>query len=376
MTAIPTSRRVFVAGASGAIGRPLCRLLVRDGWSVTGTTRSAEKAVALRAIGVQPVVVDVFDEHALRRLVGGSGASVVVHQLTDLPPGLDPAKMAEARVRNARVREVGTRNLVAAAIAAGVARMVAQSVAFAYAPSATPHSEESPLAVDAADASTALLARSIADLEQQVLNAAFAGIVLRYGKLYGPGTGFEEPRTGGPLHVDAAADAARRAMTSGAPGVYNIAERDGAVSSLKAERALGWSADFRADAHQASYMVTITQKATFLHATVTGSNSKENVMRYLEDIRRECAERGSRRLLIEERLEGPRLRTMSVFDVVSEGSGRASRFFDAIAYVDVNAESDLMKFAESVAVNRGVPVRVFDSVAAAEEWLQSGGASD
>jgi len=111
------------------------------------------------------------------------------------------------------------------------------------------------------------------------------------------------------------------------------------------------------------------EKPAFLHATVTGTNSKENVMRYLEDIRRECAERGCRRLLIEERLEGPRLRTMSVFDVVSEASGRASRFFEAIAYVDVSAEGDLMKFAESVAANRGVPVMMFPSVDEAEKWL-------
>jgi len=239
------AKRVFVAGAGGAVGRRLCRLLTQDGWSVIGTTRSPERAGLLQSLGVEPAVVDVFDAHALQRLVKESQASIVVHQLTDLPPGLDPAKMAEARVRNARVREVGTRNLVMAAVAAGVQRMVAQSVAFAYAPGPTPHSEDAPLDVSAADDATAQLARSIASLEQQVLDAPFAGVVLRYGRFYGPGTGFDTPRSGAPLHIDAAADAARRAMTSGSAGVYNIAEDDGTVSIRKATDELGWSPDFR-----------------------------------------------------------------------------------------------------------------------------------
>ena len=84
------NKKVFVAGAGGVIGRRLCPLLVRDGWSVTGTTRSAEKASALRAMGVTPVIVDVFDEKALLDIVCAAQPDVVVHQLTDLPPALDP----------------------------------------------------------------------------------------------------------------------------------------------------------------------------------------------------------------------------------------------------------------------------------------------
>src|SRR5512146_2398500 len=105
---------VLVAGASGAIGRRLCRLLVDDGWLVVGTTRSADRAAMLRDIGVEPAVVDVFDEARLLDLARQARPAVVVHQLTDLPPALDPAQMPAARVRNARIREVGTRNLVAA----------------------------------------------------------------------------------------------------------------------------------------------------------------------------------------------------------------------------------------------------------------------
>jgi hypothetical protein len=118
-----------------------------------------------------------------------------------------------------------------------------------------------------------------------------------------------------------------------------------------------------------SYKLTITQKPTYLHAVVTGVNDKENVARYLEEIQRECTVRNCFRVLIEERLEGPRLSTMGVFQIASEGSSRVQRPFEAIAYVDLNAEGDLMKFAETVAVNRGLPVRVFSSVSEAEKWL-------
>ena len=244
---IELNNRVFIAGASGAIGRPLCRLLVDDGWAVVGTTRSPDRAAALQEIGVIPVVVDVFDGPTLRRIVAESGADVIIHQLTDLPPALDPTKMAEARVRNARVREVGTRNLLVAAVASGVKRMVAQSIAFAYAPGPMPYDEAWPLNVAATDDASAVTARAAASLEQQVLGAPLVGIVLRYGRLYGPGTGFDNRPRGGPLHVDAAADAARRAITRGMPGVYNVAENDGTLSTLKAERELEWRSSFRID---------------------------------------------------------------------------------------------------------------------------------
>lgn len=118
-----------------------------------------------------------------------------------------------------------------------------------------------------------------------------------------------------------------------------------------------------------SYQLTITPKGTYLHAVVTGRNSKENVMRYLADIRRECSARACCRVLIEERLDGPRLAIMDVFQIAAEGSSRAQGKLEAIAYVDVNAKGDLMQFAETVAVNRSLPVKVFASVDAAERWL-------
>ena len=228
------NNRLFMAGAAGAVGRRLCLLLVADGWHVTGTTRSPQHADALRALRVEPVIVDVYDEPALHRAVAGSGAGIVIHQLTDLPPALDPAKMPEALVRNARIRDVGTRHLIAASVASGVTRMVVQSIAFVYAPGPRPYREDA-----------RLNSESIVNFEQQVISAPLVGLVLRYGAFYGPGTGFDDRPGGGPVHVDAAADAARRAVTRGAAGVYNIAEDDGTVSTNKARAALGWSPGFR-----------------------------------------------------------------------------------------------------------------------------------
>jgi len=121
--------------------------------------------------------------------------------------------------------------------------MVAQSLAFVYAPGPLPHREDAPLNLN--DPSFTDTVRAVASLEQQVLAAPFTGIVLRYGKFYGPGTGFDLPPTGTPLHVDDAADAARHALTRGQAGVYNIAEDDGTVSIQKASDELGWVPGFR-----------------------------------------------------------------------------------------------------------------------------------
>jgi hypothetical protein len=118
-----------------------------------------------------------------------------------------------------------------------------------------------------------------------------------------------------------------------------------------------------------SYKLAITQKPTYLHAIVTGLNNRENVTRYLEEILSECIARKCSRVLIEERLEGPRLGVFDVFEIASSGSRRTFGILKSIAYVDVNAEGDLMHFAETVAVNRALPVTVFPTVADAEKWL-------
>jgi len=238
------SKSVFLAGASGVIGRRLAPLLVSEGWRVFGATHSADRAALLRGLGVEPVIVDVFDAPALAAAVAKARPGVVVHQLTDLPPGLDPSRMAAALARNARIRDEGTRNLVDAAVRAGVRRLVAQSVAFVYAAKRLPYSEDDALSVDA-EGRAGVSARGVASLERQVLEAPVIGIVLRYGRLYGPGTGFDAPAGAAPLHVDAAAKAATLAVGQGAPGVYNVAEDDGVVTSDRVKRELGWTADWR-----------------------------------------------------------------------------------------------------------------------------------
>lgn len=118
-----------------------------------------------------------------------------------------------------------------------------------------------------------------------------------------------------------------------------------------------------------SYELRIDRKPAYLHAIVTGSNTKDNVKRYVEEIMQACIEGSCRRVLIEERLEGPRLGTLDVYSIAAEGSDRFAGKLQAIAYVDVNRQGDLMQFAENVAVTRGLPLAVFKTVAEAEKWL-------
>jgi hypothetical protein len=118
-----------------------------------------------------------------------------------------------------------------------------------------------------------------------------------------------------------------------------------------------------------SYELKIIEKPTYLHAIVTGSNTMENVVGYLQDLLRECEARQIFNVLIEENLTGRRLETWDVYQVASDSSAHARGIFKSVAYVDVNTGGDLMKFAETVANNRGVPMNVFATVAEAEQWL-------
>jgi nucleoside-diphosphate-sugar epimerase len=234
---------IFLAGATGVIGRRLVPLLRDAGHVVTGTTRSEERAVALQALGAKGVVVDVFDARALLGAMNAAHPDVVIHQLTDLPDVMDPAKQAAVTEANSKLRIEGTRNLMNAVQMVGARRVIAQSIAFAYAPGQGERMEADPL--DPAP-ERAVTVRGVASLEEQVVKSpGIDGIVLRYGRLYGPGTWAASAPNGGPLHVDAAAQAALLAVTRGVRGIYNIAEDDGAVSSEKAKRELGFDASFR-----------------------------------------------------------------------------------------------------------------------------------
>jgi len=119
-----------------------------------------------------------------------------------------------------------------------------------------------------------------------------------------------------------------------------------------------------------SYAITYSQSPGFMHAVVTGRNTPETVIAYMNAIREECTRRDCFRVLVEEKLEGPRLDEMEIFSLISEGSSNALGFFDALAFVDEQQDFEIVKFAETVAVNRGIPVAVFSSVADAENWIR------
>jgi nucleoside-diphosphate-sugar epimerase len=238
--------RVFLAGATGVIGRRLLPRLIEEGHEVTGMTRSEERAASLREAGAVPAVCDVFDAERVRAAMERARPEVVVHELTDLPPAIDPRKMEEQAAGNDRIRTEGTRNLVAAAVAAGARRMVAQSIAFAYAPTGDrPKTEMDPLWDEAPRA----FSRSVAalhELEDAVTGTdGLEGLVLRYGFFYGPGSSYaadgfyagEVRKRRFPIvgkgtgafsfiHVDDAADATVAAIARGAPGIYNVVDDD------------------------------------------------------------------------------------------------------------------------------------------------------
>ncbi|MEV1004951.1 NAD(P)-dependent oxidoreductase [Nonomuraea sp. NPDC050202] len=221
--------RIFVAGATGLIGRRLAGLLVAEGHHVVGLTRSPERAAWLRALGAVPAVADAHDRAAVMKEVANAAPDVVVHQLTDLSAG-DPRA-------NAALRKAGTRNLVDAAMAAHVPRMVAQSIAWAYEPGAAPACEQTPLDLHAPEPRHTTVS-GVTALEAAVAEMP-EWVVLRYGLLYGPGTWYaryglyaREAHAGqlgaddnvtSFLHVEDAAEAAAQAL-SWPSGTVNVCD--------------------------------------------------------------------------------------------------------------------------------------------------------
>jgi len=223
--------KVLVAGASGAVGRPLVRRLEQSGHEVIAASRSSASAP-----------MDALDAGSVDEAVGAARPEVIVNQLTAIPDPIDPRRMEKQFEPTNRLRREGTANLIAAAKAHGVRRMVSQSIAFAYAP--TGHgawTEEDRLFSEAGE-----IIRAVEALEQQTLEAeGVEGVVLRYGFFYGPGTTYA-PDGGTALavrkrqfpiigkgtgvfcfiHVDDAAAATVAAVERGAPGIYNIVDDD------------------------------------------------------------------------------------------------------------------------------------------------------
>jgi 2-alkyl-3-oxoalkanoate reductase len=241
--------RVFVAGASGALGRRLLPRLVEAGHRVTGMTRREERAEGIRAAGAEAVVCDVFDAVALNEAVAAAAPEAVVHALTALPPRINPRKDYLAPTN--RVRTEGTENLLAAAHAAGTRRVVAESVAFFYRPEGSWVKDEEAPPFEEAPGVFAAAVEAVAAMERQVLAAeAMEGVVLRFGWFYGPGTYYARdgsqaedtlkrrmPIVGAGtgnfsfIHIDDAAEAVVAALERGAPGVYNVVDDEPAPLS-------------------------------------------------------------------------------------------------------------------------------------------------
>jgi nucleoside-diphosphate-sugar epimerase len=236
--------RVFLAGASGALGKRLVPLLKAHGHIVVGTTRSSEKVALLHELGAQPVVVNALDATAIGEEVARAEPDVIVHQLTALSNVIDLRKFDEMFAPTNRLRTEGTDNLIAAARAAGVERFVAQSFAgWTYAREGGPPATED----DSRDADPPAQLRGVHEairhLERAVLG--IDGIVLRYGAFYGPDTSLDRdgvqteavrkrqfPLVGAGggawsfIHVDDAATATLAAIEHGRPGIYNIVDDD------------------------------------------------------------------------------------------------------------------------------------------------------
>ena len=234
--------KVFVAGGTGAIGRPLIAHLLANGHTVAALTRAPEKAKRLIEQGVEPAVADVFNPDAIKAVVGRFRPEVVIEQLTALPRTYTRESLGAAAALNNRLRLEGGANVLAAAQAAGVRRYLRQSIAFWAEPGPGLADEETPLAFDASPA-VAADARLVTEVEHRLLGTPdVEGIALRYGFFYGPGTWFhpdgdvaEQVRqrqfpiigdgegVASWLHIEDAAIATVAAAERGKPGVYLIA---------------------------------------------------------------------------------------------------------------------------------------------------------
>jgi 2-alkyl-3-oxoalkanoate reductase len=238
--------KIFVAGATGALGKQLVPLLVAKGHDVTAMTRSESKQEMLRALGARPVVADALDPDAVAVAVAQAEPEVVVHQLTALSGEFDMRHIDRFFATTNRLRTEGTDHLLAAARAVGARRFVAQSFGgWPYARTGGPVKTESdPLDPDPPEQMRPILG-AIRHLEQAVTEAPLEGVVLRYGGFYGPGTNvsadpgaeFVEPirkrqfpvvGDGGGVwsfvHIADAATATVAAIEGGAPGIYNVVD--------------------------------------------------------------------------------------------------------------------------------------------------------
>src|SRR4051794_23563278 len=197
------ARRVLIAGATGEIGRRLTPALVAAGDQVFGLARTDERAALVESLGATPVRGDALDRASMIAAVAEARPEIVVHQLTAIPrSGVNPRKFTESFGPTNRLRREATRHLVDAAVEVGARRVVAQSIAFAYAPAGPDVLDESAPLDTGAGGGWGEIVRAVAALEEAVLGASgLEGVVLRYGQFYGPGTGFAPDGSFGSLVV-------------------------------------------------------------------------------------------------------------------------------------------------------------------------------
>ncbi len=245
--------KVFVAGATGALGMQLVPLLVGHGHGVVGMTRTEAKRDQLRSLGAQPVVADALDADAVGRVVGETEPDVIVHQLTAIPPKINMRRFEREFALTNRLRTEGTDHLLSAGRAVGVKRFVAQSNASLYARTGGPIKwEDAPVDDDPAPEMRQGLA-AIRHVEAAVTGAQWTeGVVLRYGWFYGPGTSIaldplgsqiemirkrQVPIVGGGtgvwsfIHIEDAAAATVAAIEGGPAGIYNVVDDEPASVS-------------------------------------------------------------------------------------------------------------------------------------------------
>lgn len=236
--------KVMVFGATGAVGRPLVRMLRERGDTVIGPTRGdGPGSAALAELGAEPIICDALDGAAVTRALQEHRPEAIVNQLTSLAAPLNPRRYREWLAPTNRLRAEGTRHIVAAAQASGVGRLVSQSIAFAYRwEGSEPCTEDEPLFDRDLGFGEAVAA--LRELERLTLEMP-SGAVLRYGWFYGPGTGYGRDgafaqmvaRRAYPIvgrgtgvysfvHVEDAAAAAVATLDSGATGVFNVVDDD------------------------------------------------------------------------------------------------------------------------------------------------------
>jgi nucleoside-diphosphate-sugar epimerase len=242
--------RILLAGATGAVGRPLVRQLAAAGHQILAITRSPDKTASLTEAGADAIVCDVYDRDRLIGIARDASPDAVIHQLTDLPRAMDPGRLADIYERNNRVRREGTRNLLDAAAGSGAGRFVVQSMATWYEPAGGAIKVETDALWLKAPEPLGAAVRTVDEMERAVLREAGVGVVLRYGAFYGPGTWYASDGEiarrmrgrGFPIigrgegvmsfiHVDDAAVAAVAALAAPASVIYNVVDNEPAAAS-------------------------------------------------------------------------------------------------------------------------------------------------